>query len=259
MKKQIYKFLIKIDVIMHTVFSFFITFFGGLHFCVIEDIYSKGNGWIDAILKAGFTWELLIAIIIFVVSLLYDNYITKKSIHNIENNKKEIINKLLSSLTKAIFSAYDNQIDVSSIVQVCDYRKKIRKVEYQYNTDENITKSQIMGIEFGDVGERCIKKGRELLKVLTYDEWENGDDKYKDIVPETLRLMVALPIFEGNTVIAVLEIDVFESTTESKHGYTKPDYITDDITVKKIEEILKQRANKKMLGDWASAISLLIQ
>ena len=71
--------------------------------------------------------------------------------------------------------------------------------------------------------------------------------------------MVALPIFEGNTVIAVLEIDVFESTTESKHGYTKPDYITDDITVKKIEEVLKQRANKKMLGDWASAISLLIQ
>jgi len=261
MKKSIKKFLLKYSTIAQTLFSLLVSIFAGLYICKIEAQIQQGKTFLEGMQAAGFTLELFIAIILLIGSLLFEYYIVKSPMHNIETDRENIINGLLASLTEALFVSYGSDIDVSSVVQMCDYKTGMREVVYQYNTDPNAMKAQKMGVFFGDVGESCIKNKQPMLvKTFTIDDWKNQDSSYQTIVPEGLRMIFAKPIYLEQEVVAVIEIDIFESTDESRStvGGTKPGYITNTLTVATLEHDLRERAVQKMLGSWANSISLLL-
>ena len=59
-------------------------------------------------------------------------------------------------------------------------------------------------------------------------------------------------------VIAVLEIDVFESTTESKENSTKVGYITNNLKTTTLMNRFNERKFTVVLGEWLSSISHLL-
>lgn len=175
-------------------------------------------------------------------------------------NKKEVINNLLKSLTEATFHTYKG-LDISAVVQVCNKRKKKRIVKYNYNTDDNLKLNETIDINFGDIGAQCIDKKGFLFKECTFEEWCAAEEKYRDIVPKELRLIIGEPILDDKrNVIAVLEVDIFESTTESAEEGSKPGYLTDNITVHKVMKELNDKRNiKKILGTWAASVKVLLE
>ncbi len=258
--KKLDDILLKYDFVVQALFSIVMSLFAGLYICRVEGYITEGENFIDALKNVGFTAELFIALALLVLSLVYDNYVIKRPIHTLENNRESIITGLLSSLTEALFYSYGHEIDVSSVVQVCDYRKECRTVTYQYNTDRNATASEKLDLYFGDVGEECVrKKSPFFIKTLSREDWDKADKEYQAKVPETLRIIVAKPIFIGERVAAVLEIDIFEETDEARKGGTKEGFVTNTVRIDDLKDALKERGIQKMLGNWANSISLLME
>ena len=79
------------------------------------------------------------------------------------------------------------------------------------------------------------------------------------MVPHDLRIIFARPIFNSeHIVIAVLEIDIYENTTESDQGSTKLGYLTNDVKSFELIQDLSTREIKRTLKEWASSIELLM-
>lgn len=221
---------------------------------LFENLTEENSLWVS-IQNTGLSWPLIITLLLLFIYLmisLYPNATLKKQ-------KEKIINNLLGAITTAIFHTYSD-LDISAVVQICNIRKKKRIVKYYYNTDPNLRVGEDMCISFGDIGETCVAQKSFLIKDCSLDDWKNGSDEYKKVVPRNLRLIVGEPILdEKRNVIAVLELDVFESTKESAKGDSKVGYITDNITVEELKQTLNKRNVKVLLGEWASPIGILIE
>lgn len=250
-------FLFNYNALIQPILSFLSSVFFGFHIFYIENAMSEHDGLFVAVKKVGLTKEFIISLLFLILLFLYHYFIMIKPLERFEKNKENTINGLLASVTEALFLSYDSHLEISAVVQTCDYKKNLRKVTYQYNTiDMSFEK---VGLYFGDVGLHCIKNKDFFMKEFSYKNWTNENEEYKRVVPSDLRLILAKPIFDKkNKVIAVLEIDVFENTEESNSGSTKEGYITEKITVSELKNKLKRRGVKTMFGKWANSIASLI-
>ncbi len=256
-KKSLIKFLFKYNMIFQPILSAFASFFFGLHLIKIEGEITGGTEWYYAFFNVGVTSEIIIAFLFLVLLFIYHYCIIIKPIKSFEKNKKSIIDDLLSSITRALFFQYGGDLEVSATVQACDHKKNTREVVYQYNTIEK--SFQTMDLFFGDVGEQCVHNKDYLTKEFTHSDWLNNTEEYRRLVPHDLRIIFARPIFNSeHIVIAVLEIDIYENTTESDQGSTKLGYLTNDVKSFELIQDLSTREIKRTLKEWASSIELLM-
>ena len=250
----------KLGVVIDVLFSFAFTILSTMYFNKIDRLMLEtGKEWKQTVLEYGFGMEHVIAIVLIVFVIVFNVYVATKPTKTIEEHSKEIIETSLSSLTKALFISYDN-IHVSSVVQICDYKHKTREIVYQYNSDPMLVKTWKMDLYFGDIGEKCVKKRDSVCKEYNKRDWTGESDTYRKIVPENLRLIFAKPFLDkkGRT-IAVLEIDVFENTHANRNGGTKQGFVTDDLTVSSIKNTLKSNGVINGLGEWLKANSYFLE
>lgn len=256
-KKWFVDILCKYNAFIQPILSFIPSVFFGFYIFRVETEMSKDMNLFSSIKTVGLTNDLIIALLFFVILVFYHYGVVVKPLKRFENNKENTINGLLASVTQALFISSNVSLEISSVVQVCNYRTKQREVIYQYNTSD--MSFEKIDLYFGDVGLYCVKNKDFLMKEYTYEDWEQNNEEYKSVVPKDLRIILAKPIFDNNhNVIAVLEIDIYESTIESNAGSTKQGFLTDTVTVQEIKQLLTRRNVKIMFGKWANSISTLI-
>lgn len=250
-------YLFKFNALIQPVLSFIPSVFFGFYVFRIENAMSEGRELFSAVKMVGFTNELIIAVLFLALLFLYHYFIMLKPLKRFEKNKENTINGLLASVTEALFLSYGTHLEVSAMVQVCDYKKEQREVAYQYNTSD--MSFEKVGLYFGDVGICCVQNKDFFMKEFSYENWQNEDEEYRRVVPRDLRLILAKPIFDkSHNVIAVLEIDIFENTAESNSGSTKEGFLTEAVTLAELKQILTRRGVKVMFGKWANSIASLI-
>lgn len=253
------KFLFRYNGIIQPILSFLASLFFGLYLSRIENEISNGSNWFSALKNIGITNEIIIAFIFVLLVFLYHYFLMIKPIKRFEKNKTTTINALLESITKALFLSYGTNLEVSAVVQICDYKKQTREVKYHYNTSD--MSFEKMDLFFGDVGDCCVKQKEFFMKEFSYEKWLGEDEKYHQVVPQDLRMILAKPIFDKkHNVIAVLEIDIFENTNESNNGSTKKGYITETVKISELKNAFSRRHDiKVMFKRLADSIATLIE
>lgn len=249
------KHLKKLKAIFMTIVSISEAICYGLYVNQVTVNLTHTDSIVKAIQQTG--WH---ATIIITIALLLLHIVLCFVPDSVLFNKKEVINNLLKSLTEATFHTYKG-LDISAVIQVCNHRTKKRIVKYHYNTDTNLKLNETIDISFGDIGTTCINRKHFLLKEYTLKDWNSESEQYREIVPANLRLIIGEPILDDRrNVIAVLEVDIFESTSEAANGSSKPGYLTNRLSVAQLKKDLNETRNlTTFLGAWASSVKVLLE
>ena len=172
---------------------------------IYKDEPIKANALID-LNKSIF---LILGIIFTIVTVYLDRRETRK----ITNAKTDIIKDSLTAYSAEFFrnvSSIDYQICAMILVK----EKNIVRTPYYINEGVNPAIRRHRPADFSDIGEMFAGKRTEVCKTISYDDWSEQDEYYRNEVPDSLRGIIAVPIYSTNKadsskILGILEFDIF--------------------------------------------------
>lgn len=152
---------------------------------------------------------LILGIIFIVITVYSDRRETRK----ISKAKTDIIKDSLTAYCAEFFrnvSSNDYQICAKILVK----EKNIVRTPYYINEGVNPAIRSHRRADFSDIGEMFSGKRTEVCKLITYDDWLEQDEYYRNEVPDSLRGIIAIPIYSTNKadsskILGILEFDIF--------------------------------------------------
>lgn len=249
-KKKLLKYSELVQIVIVAIYSILFSIYGNALF---EEMQNKNCSLYQAIILEGFSryfFSGLLGIFLLIIQIVL--LMQPKTHYSVQIKKS--IDPLLESMTKFLFSSLNSKWNYCAMIQICSYKNNTRHTEFSYNAEANQAIYKKLELDFGDVGDAFISSqdnvNTYLVKPLSHNNWLNADDEYKNNVPENLRLIYAVPIYDmsnNGKVIGILEFNVFSEKND------------DDSNIpNKVLTKLNSHTIRNALAAWSNGLSYLI-
>lgn len=191
--------------IIEAVFGIFAGAFIGAWINILIDEPIK----INALTNFNNSIFLIVGSVLVVIICLVGKRETKK----ISNTKTDIITNSLSAYCTMYFNNISN-IDYQICAMILFNKKNTVRTPYYINEGCNPAIRRHRPADFSDIGELFARKKDRVCKTITYNDWLNADEFYKSEVPNSLRCIIAVPVYstqeaDSSKILGVLEFDIF--------------------------------------------------
>ena len=163
-------------------------------------------------------WNKSIFLILGIAFIIVTVWIDMRESKKVSDEKETIIINSLSAYSGMYFyNVNPEDYQICSMILV-DHNGEIR-TPYYINEGINPAIRDHRPTNFSDIGELFAKKKNKVCKPISYADWQKENEDYQSKVPDSLRCIIAVPIYstkepDSSEILGVLEFDMFAQKKE---------------------------------------------